>query len=1120
MNHQSELDVFLIKAYKVLTLQRRGITDDQESGSLISQGSGSTNANGFMSNPNNSSALGANSDNLSRSDDPYGTTSSVQTGQPFTSTNNPSTSVTFSGNTNDKVVIVDINDFVSSAGSSPYHQMGLTNSKDNELFTKIAKLYNVIFLSESGANASFFDLNFENEQMGSGNKENANVGVSGSNNDFINGQPRKNTKKSKISGSASGSPKSAIELYQKFYQIVRELDLNYEGCPYSKYFIKLSDNLLQIKSDNELIMDPVWKSMTYKFFGKYKYIKLITQLTSSKDGSSKQGASKKPFNNNKNNNNNTNAENSPAPNLPRAYSSAGTYQFTNKYDKASSSSASPAETAPTKDASKIVGNGSNMNMSSSLPGPNTMVSSGLDVQVAQPSNGVYDIGLLGTKINENVANNDTNTNGPYVLNREVKQRVKKLQKERKSTKKGYFTTPTSPTTSWMNNFLNTAGTSDLNDGFNAESSNDYPQLTDVPNAAPTTGGMSNNLLDPNTMADFENSLLNLQASSSTDLAKLTESNEVGTTITTTENPVFNANQGAPVYPVDNAKIPNLSVNNMSSTLFGSNTTAGTPASGPMQDSLNNTRNNVNNAGRARQRKAMKNRRYTGSSYYSNVSNLPKSDGINRAGLLGLHRKKDKRSNTSTEFMSNHINIKNKRPNIGQGLNYGSYSYAPSIGDDDDDDDDDDDGDDHDEEDRRKKNEENNIASLLEQQKRQQMIINAATNALNSALSKQGTNVAAEMLTKRNIKGNNTTNNGGGKFIDGVDVDMQELLSFSNKLSPSVAKVEGQANSFLNTDQTFVQSNKNKLNNSPVQAKNFVDAYSTQMNTGSTMTEESFMNRGFDNGLSTSLFGQPTNNSANNNAANNNSANNNNNNNNNNNIPNSTKNGVELPMISESTLGPPDLNNLDVNVGFNGVNGAHPLSIKHNTSVDGGSDAGSARGQSAHSRSQSRRKNMLFPQAAGFGSGMLDKTGVHSAPSNIANMNMQAGAPAGMQPGINGIPQSNQRVKNGSGSRFDSGGGVNGNNYFSKGGPHPGLDGTKNPSSSNRNNSSGVDSKAQAGIGSINTLDIYDRLMKEKDLRIQQLEQEIELQRQETLWLRKMLMEDMGVVRSMLKDIKK
>lgn len=48
---------------------------------------------------------------------------------------------------------------------------------------------------------------------------------------------------------------------------------------------------------------------------------------------------------------------------------------------------------------------------------------------------------------------------------------------------------------------------------------------------------------------------------------------------------------------------------------------------------------------------------------------------------------------------------------------------------------------------------------------------------------------------------------------------------------------------------------------------------------------------------------------------------------------------------------------------------------------------------------------------------------------------------------------------------------------------------------------------------------YENLVSEKDQRIIQLEREMELQRQETQWLRKMLIEDMGCVRSLLKDLR-
>ena len=49
---------------------------------------------------------------------------------------------------------------------------------------------------------------------------------------------------------------------------------------------------------------------------------------------------------------------------------------------------------------------------------------------------------------------------------------------------------------------------------------------------------------------------------------------------------------------------------------------------------------------------------------------------------------------------------------------------------------------------------------------------------------------------------------------------------------------------------------------------------------------------------------------------------------------------------------------------------------------------------------------------------------------------------------------------------------------------------------------------------------YDTLLNEKDHRINQLERELELQRNETQWLRKMLIEDMGCVRSLLSNTRK
>lgn len=50
--------------------------------------------------------------------------------------------------------------------------------------------------------------------------------------------------------------------------------------------------------------------------------------------------------------------------------------------------------------------------------------------------------------------------------------------------------------------------------------------------------------------------------------------------------------------------------------------------------------------------------------------------------------------------------------------------------------------------------------------------------------------------------------------------------------------------------------------------------------------------------------------------------------------------------------------------------------------------------------------------------------------------------------------------------------------------------------------------------------VYENLVSEKDQHILQLEKELESQRQEAQWLRKMLIEDMGCVRGMLSKIKK
>ncbi|CCK70779.1 Gcr2p KNAG_0F01110 [Huiozyma naganishii CBS 8797] len=70
-------------------------------------------------------------------------------------------------------------------------------------------------------------------------------------------------------GEKSTVPKSAIELYHRFAQIMRELDISCSLSPYSKYFHKLDGKLWQIKSDTELADDQLWQMVTSSIFAIY-----------------------------------------------------------------------------------------------------------------------------------------------------------------------------------------------------------------------------------------------------------------------------------------------------------------------------------------------------------------------------------------------------------------------------------------------------------------------------------------------------------------------------------------------------------------------------------------------------------------------------------------------------------------------------------------------------------------------------------------------------------------------------------------------------------------------------------------------------------------------------------
>lgn len=73
-----------------------------------------------------------------------------------------------------------------------------------------------------------------------------------------------------IFGDVSTSPKSDVELFQRFQQVLKELELNFGMSPFSKYFNKISDTLFQVKEDSELtFVDTFWTGLTAAILGFY-----------------------------------------------------------------------------------------------------------------------------------------------------------------------------------------------------------------------------------------------------------------------------------------------------------------------------------------------------------------------------------------------------------------------------------------------------------------------------------------------------------------------------------------------------------------------------------------------------------------------------------------------------------------------------------------------------------------------------------------------------------------------------------------------------------------------------------------------------------------------------------
>lgn len=67
----------------------------------------------------------------------------------------------------------------------------------------------------------------------------------------------------------STSPKSSIELYQRFQQIIRELGLSYDASPYAKYFSRIDEDSWKVRSNEELANDNLWNLATMSILNVY-----------------------------------------------------------------------------------------------------------------------------------------------------------------------------------------------------------------------------------------------------------------------------------------------------------------------------------------------------------------------------------------------------------------------------------------------------------------------------------------------------------------------------------------------------------------------------------------------------------------------------------------------------------------------------------------------------------------------------------------------------------------------------------------------------------------------------------------------------------------------------------
>ncbi|EJS42042.1 gcr2p [Saccharomyces arboricola H-6] len=219
MHHQTKLDVFIIRAYNLLSNESvisgaslQSVTNSPQTATNTPSGvvngmvsTGITNPTGLMG-----------SDGTPNIDEIITSTGSTA----LAKTNSDSANATPNGNSSSTSAISHNSNPTNTgnnAGSNTTSNGICTQAQYSQLFAKISKLYNATLSSGS-------------------------------------------------IDDRSTSPKSAIELYQRFQQIIKELELSFEASPYAKYFRRLDGRLWQIKTDSELENDELWRLVSMSIY--------------------------------------------------------------------------------------------------------------------------------------------------------------------------------------------------------------------------------------------------------------------------------------------------------------------------------------------------------------------------------------------------------------------------------------------------------------------------------------------------------------------------------------------------------------------------------------------------------------------------------------------------------------------------------------------------------------------------------------------------------------------------------------------------------------------------------------------------------------------------------------